>query len=477
MKTLIVATLLFLFSYPAMAQEPTQVWSKKIDWGGERDDARALIVDHENSYVTAGIQWSIRNHYSYGVLNSYTQNGDEIWKLVDTASAPWSTGSLVNVPTEPAFLVARSGDGNISKIGLDGTLIWRKVVPVPYTIAANQKNFIALGQTLYFGNFSGDSLNSFPISDFYAYFNISMDDSALYVFGNNFGGSITNIYARVSKYTLDGRLLWSDTTHDDTRRFGTVDSLGNVYVSGTYYASTSAPAYYRTAKYSSDGALRWVRLWDGDFSATYNWDQWVSGVIPYPGGGCIVLGSLTQPNGGANPNHTDFGAIAYDDTGGVRWKMRFQAGNGWERNDLWAGAWDQKGYLVLFGSAEQEADYPQGDPREKRFLFLMKYRVPGVTLGVKELPFGIPERYALSQNYPNPFNPKTLIRFELPFVTDVKLTVYNALGQEVAVLAEGHMNPGFYETDWDANGMPSGMYFYRLQTATFSETKKMLLIR
>lgn len=89
----------------------------------------------------------------------------------------------------------------------------------------------------------------------------------------------------------------------------------------------------------------------------------------------------------------------------------------------------------------------------------------------------VPASYELSQNYPNPFNPTTNIRFALPNSENISLKVYNQLGREVAVLAEGFRNAGSYEINFDASDLSSGIYFYKLITGSTSMTKKMMLVK
>ncbi|MCK5704289.1 MAG: T9SS type A sorting domain-containing protein, partial [Cyclobacteriaceae bacterium] len=89
----------------------------------------------------------------------------------------------------------------------------------------------------------------------------------------------------------------------------------------------------------------------------------------------------------------------------------------------------------------------------------------------------IPDEIILSQNYPNPFNPSTTIKFSLPSPGFATLKIYNTLGEEVAVLLNNELSTGTYEVEWNANGLPSGVYFYHLQTDGFVETKKMLLLK
>lgn len=89
----------------------------------------------------------------------------------------------------------------------------------------------------------------------------------------------------------------------------------------------------------------------------------------------------------------------------------------------------------------------------------------------------MPEQFGLGQNYPNPFNPTTEISFSLPGASTVTLEVFNVKGQRVEVLANGSYTAGNHTITWDASSMPSGMYFYRLTTNSFVETKKMMLLK
>lgn len=88
-----------------------------------------------------------------------------------------------------------------------------------------------------------------------------------------------------------------------------------------------------------------------------------------------------------------------------------------------------------------------------------------------------PLKFSLEQNYPNPFNPTTVVTYQLPVAVNVRLSVHNLLGQEVAVLVNGQKGPGTYEVRFDAARYPSGMYLYRLQAGSFVQTRTMSLVR
>lgn len=85
--------------------------------------------------------------------------------------------------------------------------------------------------------------------------------------------------------------------------------------------------------------------------------------------------------------------------------------------------------------------------------------------------------YSLSQNFPNPFNPATSIKFNLPVRSNVTLKVYNGLGKEIIELVNEQKAEGSYEIKFDASNLPSGVYYYKLTSDNFSDTKKMILIK
>lgn len=97
--------------------------------------------------------------------------------------------------------------------------------------------------------------------------------------------------------------------------------------------------------------------------------------------------------------------------------------------------------------------------------------------GVESINNTIPTAFTLMQNYPNPFNPSTTIRFELLRGSQVTLKMYDVFGREIAALVDEKLTAGVYGVTWDAIGVTSGAYFYRLQAGSFSETKKLLLLR
>lgn len=110
-------------------------------------------------------------------------------------------------------------------------------------------------------------------------------------------------------------------------------------------------------------------------------------------------------------------------------------------------------------------------------------------IGIKSISNEVPKSFSLHQNYPNPFNPATIIKFEIPpegvlgtnsktqTSSKTEIRIYNALGRNVAVLVNEKLSPGIYEVEWDAANLPSGVYYYRIMSGVYSETRKMVLLK
>jgi hypothetical protein len=86
-------------------------------------------------------------------------------------------------------------------------------------------------------------------------------------------------------------------------------------------------------------------------------------------------------------------------------------------------------------------------------------------------------KYNLSQNYPNPFNPKTVINFQIPVSGNVRIVIYDILGKEVKILVDQKQTAGMHNVEFDGTIFASGVYFYKITSGDFTQTKKMVLIK
>ena len=89
----------------------------------------------------------------------------------------------------------------------------------------------------------------------------------------------------------------------------------------------------------------------------------------------------------------------------------------------------------------------------------------------------LPSNYKLNFNYPNPFNPVTMINYQLPMSSNVELSIYNILGQKVITLVNEKQNAGYHQVEWDASGLASNVYYYRIEVGNFVQTRKMIYLK
>ena len=145
--------------------------------------------------------------------------------------------------------------------------------------------------------------------------------------------------------------------------------------------------------------------------------------------------------------------------------------------------WNKIGFVRESGSQAGPVNYAFADkdlqPGKLRYR-LGLLRNDGSIRYSEEITLSIdakPTSSALSQNYPNPFNPNTTIQFSLAGRAVVTLSVFNALGEEIATLLSQELGAGTHSTNWNATAIPSGIYFYRLQAGDFTQTRKLILLR
>ena len=272
----------------------------------------------------------------------------------------------------------------------------------------------------------------------------------------------------VVKYTSDGGNAWSS-------RNVNISSLTDVYALSADTVFVSGFGSGGSIVKSTNGGVNWTfTSVPGDFAdfkfVTFaNSNTGYAGGLKFGGGG--VMGKTTDKGLTWNVLGTYSGPVPYeavaisedvvffvrtDDTVSVT----IDGGNAWSREPAETDGFD-KSISVKDGL---------GVVAGRQFAV-------NTTVGVQQISGEVPGNYALRQNYPNPFNPVTGIIFNLPARGNVKLTVYNSLGMEVVTLLNEVKAAGTYKVDFDGSKLSSGVYFYRLETDGFSQTKKMLLVK
>jgi hypothetical protein len=211
-----------------------------------------------------------------------------------------------------------------------------------------------------------------------------------------------------------------------------------------------------------------VNFWGPDAVAEMYVDDFMFGQYPFVP---VELTSFT-----ANVNHS--GQVE------LNWSTATETNNQMfeiERGNI-VGQFTTIGYVEGNGTTTEPQEYSYIDNTVETGTYF--YRLKQIDfLGTYEYSNEIevdvigPLTFNLEQNYPNPFNPSTNIKYTISESGIVKLAIYNTLGEEVAVLVDGIVQAGFYEVTFDASSLPSGAYFYRLQSDNLNQVKKMLLMK
>jgi len=199
---------------------------------------------------------------------------------------------------------------------------------------------------------------------------------------------------------------------------------------------------------------------------------------------------------GTNPLPAElsfFSAIILDNAVKLNWRTETEVSNyGFEveriqdyKNEKLQD-WVKIGFVKGHGNSNSPKDYSFIDDLTltPNLTHTLYYRLKQIDTDGKfeyskviEVDLGSPTKFELSQNYPNPFNPSTTISFSLPQSGNVKLTVYNLLGEQVAELVNGFREAGIYTINFNAENFNSGFYIYKIEASSFIKSRKMILIR
>lgn len=291
-------------------------------------------------------------------------------------------------------------------------------------------------------------------------FSMAVDISGnVYITGYSFGTASNNDYATI-KYNSSGAEQWVQRyngpgNHSDWAYSLAIDAAGNVFVTGQS-AGNGTNIDYATIKYNSSGAEQWVSRYNGPGN---NEDAASSIVLDAEGNIYITGYSIGSGTG------SDYAAIKYNSSGVQQWVQRYNGP---------AGGYDGANTILLDAAGNVYISGSSTGSGSGNDYATIKY---SQSIGIHNISGEVPRKYKISQNYPNPFNPVTNIEFSLPNAGFVKLIVFDILGKEIETIVNQNLSPGSYRADWNAANFPGGVYFYRLETESFTETKKMILIK
>ncbi len=299
------------------------------------------------------------------------------------------------------------------------------------------------------------------------------------------------------KYSSGGNQLWAAVYDDDSLHYGdrgndiAVDNNGNIFVSGL--------SSYRFAilKYSSSGTLQWM---GSNYAGYYE-----AKVMALDTSGGIYAAGYADPYGFVTKfseqipgtpflfspaNDTSMASpVSY-----VRHRWFRQPGTAQYcfqlaldsafTNFVMNDSTLVDSQKVTIGINPNTAYWWR--VRAKNYFgtspWSTVWKYTTTVIGIQPLSTTIPGEFNLYANYPNPFNPATKIRFDIPATLSpgavgVRLVIYNALGKEITVLVNESLPPAEYEVGWNASGVPSGIYFYRIITKDYVNTKKMIVVK
>jgi hypothetical protein len=294
---------------------------------------------------------------------------------------------------------------------------------------------------------------------------ISVDGSGnVYVTGVSSGSDTSLDYATI-KYNSNGVEQWVQRYNgpgnsDDRATAMSVDDAGNVCVTGRSYGSDTYYDY-ATIKYNSNGVEQWIQRYNGPWLDGY--EEATS--ISLDGSGNVYV---TGRSYGLFTDY-DYVTIKYNSNGVEQWVQRY---NGPGNHDDLAKSIsvDSSGNVYVTGRS-------CGSIYVSIWSIYTTIKYTQQPVSVKDVNYDLPVTYNLFQNYPNPFNPITTIKYSIPSIQIVTLKVYDILGSEVAMLVNEEKLPGYYEVKFVGNNLSSGVYFYRLQAGSFSQTKKFVLLK
>jgi hypothetical protein len=422
-----------------------EVWSRTYNYGLLGDDrATSIAVDGQNNPIITGYSQGflvVLTPYDYATVK-YDQNGNQQW-----ASRYNGTGNN----QDRAYAIIVDGSDNVIVTGESfGNSSNYDYATVKYGPNGSQQ---------WAGRYNGTANDTDR-----AYAIIVDGSDNVIVTGDSKGSGTSFDYATV-KYGPSGSQTWASryngTGNNQDRAYAIiVDGSDNVIVTGESMGS-GTNYDYATVKYNQSGSQNWVQRYDG----TGNNEDRAYAIIVDGSDNVYVTGSSRSSN---TAGSEDYATLKYTPAGGQTWVTTYDG----------TGNNEDRAYAIIVDGSDNV--YITGSSRNSSLLGSEDYltiKYAPETNPVIIISNQVPVKNSLWQNYPNPFNPKTQINFDIASRSNVKVSIYNILGDEIAVLLNDMLNPGSYAVKWDASRFSSGIYFYRISIGDFTDTKKLILAK
>jgi len=488
MKRAIILTVLLALSFAPMAAAGPgdTLWTRT--YGGSNDDKGESVQQvSDGGYIIAGGTDSF-GAGSYDVYLLKTDpSGDTLWTRTYGGSN-WDYGWSVEQNPDGGYIIAGytesfgagGADVYLLKTDSSGDTLWtrayggsdwdygysvRETSDGGYVIAGYTTSFGAGGADVYLvkTDSSGDTLwtRAYGGSDSDGGYSIQQTTDGGYIiagYTSSFGAGYSDVY--LVKTDSSGDSLWTRTyggSYDDYGWSVQQTSDGGYIIAGETESFGAGSDDVYLVKTDSSGDTLWTRTHGGsDYDRGYSVQQTSDG-------GYVVAG-FTMSFGAGND---DVYLLKTDSSGDTLWTRTYggsdhDAGSSVQQTS--DGGYIIAGFTGSFGAGWND-------------VYLIKTVGEVVEVDDPEFEKPLPASTSLSQSYPNPFNVGTVISYQLPEASEVKLEVYNLLGEKVATLVHGAEEAGYRSVTWDASEVSSGLYFYKLSTGDFTETRRMILVK
>ncbi len=422
--------------------EGDTLWTRRYNGPGfDLDEAIAIVLDDSNNVYITGYSENADNLDYFTI--KYDSTGNQIW-----GARYIGDGNISE--NRPHDLVI-DGNGYIYVTGESSSSLGSPNLDSYATIKYDQS-----GDTVWTARYHGPGVNGLSQASA-----LALDDSGnVYVTGRSDPSSAfgLNFDIVTVKYNSDGDELWVDRYNgpgnsSDAGNDVALDPHGNIIVTGFSVGTSSADLF--TIKYTPQGDT----IWTARYSEPTG--QNLANKLAIDEAGNIYVTGFSR----GISSFRDFVTIKYNSSGMVQWIETYNGpGNGDDESLLIC--LDQSDNIYIAGSST-------GSGTNLDFA-IIKY-VPDV-VNINEAILSVNE-FALGQNYPNPFNPTTTIRFAIPESGNVKLKVYNIIGQQVAELVNGYKEAGVHTINFNAKNLNTGIYIYKLVANGLVQSKKMMLVK
>lgn len=453
------------------------VWTRTYNIGsGNAAVNTAIVADSIGNVYVIGYVGPTFGPYDL-VFIKYNPAGVQQWIKTYPNASPG--GIALDKQSRPYICGSTGGSVLVIKYNINGDTIWSRTFNIAGNgsgtghIKINEQGFIYLG-----GNSRNTSTNQnhylalkYDSNGVYQWHNIytstgfeSMLSMAIDVFGNCYltgiGSDGITDGGLTIKYNINGVLQWVKAFfYGEGGRANAIiaDGNGNAYITG-YYGVGGPNLDYITIKYNPNGDSVWVRTYGG----TANGNDEAYSIDKDDSNNIYITGRSRDA-----VNNRDYVTIKYNSDGAQQWLARYNGPPGNADDIAFVLKLDNQRNVFVTGVSDRGG-----------FIFdyaTIKY---SQLVGIEPIANETPNKYQLYQNYPNPFNPRTNIKYQIVNNnSDIKLAVYDITGREVVSLVNEEQNFGIYEIIFEPENLSSGIYFYKLITENYIETKKMLLIK